>query len=198
MLEQSGCRGFRDVTVQDAIDACGTNRVQFYRHFSSKAECYATAHEEGIEALCEELLAAGAAEEDWAAGLCAALRTLGSRLVAAPVRMRGLLVEVHVAGAEALVKRGEILERLSRAVDRARKDLELGHASPPPLTAPFMVGAIEATVTRSLLSGRPEDFVAALPELAQMIAIPYLKVRGTENANGPKELGNLLRAEMSA
>ena len=111
--------------------------------------------------------------------------------------MRGLLVEVHVAGGAALAKRAEVLERLIRAVDGARRELDLGHASPPPLAAPFMVGAIEASVTRCLLNRRPQEFVEALPELAQMVATPYFGEQDG-NANDPKELGNLLRAAMLA
>jgi hypothetical protein len=125
------------------------------------------------------------------------LRTLGDALVAAPERMRGLLVEVHIAGGPALAKRAEVLERLIRAVDRGRRELDLGHSAPPPLAAPFMVGAIEASVTRCLLNRRPREFLDSLPELAQIVATPYLGDR-YGNANDPKELGNLLRAAMLA
>jgi AcrR family transcriptional regulator len=197
-LEQCGRRGYREATVQDAIDACGTNRVRFYGHFASKEECFEEAHGARIEQLSGELLAAGEAEADWCSGLCAGLRALGSAVVGRPDYMRGLLVEAHVVGGAALTKRTEILERLSRAVDLARIDQDLGHASPPPLTAAFMVGAIEACVTRSLLDGRPEEFVEALPELARMVADPYFGESGGRNAGDPKEMGILLRVEMPA
>jgi hypothetical protein len=146
------------------------------------------------------MLAAGAAEAEWGAGLCAALRVLGDEVDSHPLRMRGLLVEVHVAGGEPLERRAETLERLSRAADRARLEMEPGQLEPPLLAATFMVRAVDGAVTRALLDGRPRDFTSALPDLAQMVASPYLGPAGGRSgeANGPKELGILLRAAMLA
>lgn len=61
-----------------------------------------------------------------------------------------------------------------------------------------MVGAIDAAVTRSLVNGRPREFAETLPELAQMVAAPFLDTTSAGDANDPKELGKLLRAAMIA
>lgn len=172
MLETCGEHGYRKATVASTIQRYGGYRMQFYRHFASKAECYAVAHESWIERLCEAMLAAGATERGWRPGLCAALGELARFACERPALARGLLVEVQVAGKPALQKRAQVLERLSRAVDSARRETKSRH-DPPPVTASFMVGAIEAAVTSALVKGEPEEFAAAVPELAAMVVAAY-------------------------
>ncbi len=171
-LEVCGERGYRDATVQDVLDRYGGHRQQFYAHFANKAECYAAAYEFEVERLYARLQARSTAEPSWQRSLVAVLYGLADFLCVRPTFARGLLVEVHVAGGPALLKRLEVFERLTRAVDGARHETESRH-SPPPVTATFMVGAIEAAVTSALSRGEPGDFAAAVPELAQMVLAAY-------------------------
>ncbi len=171
-LEACGERGYRDATVQDAIDRYGGYRYQFYKHFAGKAECYIAAYEFEVERRYAELQALAAAQPSWRRGLVAMLYGLADFLCEQPSLARGLLVEVHVAGGPALLKRLEVFERLTRAVDSARHETESRH-SPPPVTATFMVGAIEAAVTSALTRAEPRDFADAVPELAHMVLAAY-------------------------
>jgi AcrR family transcriptional regulator len=171
-IEACGERGYREATVQDVIDRYGGHRQQFYKHFSGKAECYAAAYEFEVDRLYATLGDRAAAEPSWHQGLVTLLTGLGEFLCERPTFARGLLVEVHVAGGPALLKRLEVFERLTHAVDSARHETESRH-SPPPVTATFMVGAIEAAVTSALSRAEPQDFVDAVPELAQMIIAAY-------------------------
>lgn len=182
-LEACGERGYRDATVQSVIDRYGGHRQQFYRYFASKAECYAAAYELQVESLYTALKDAAAAEPSWHRGLLAVLRGLADFLCERPALARGLLVEVHVAGGPALLKRLEVFERLTRAVDSARHETESRH-SPPPVTATFMVGAIEAAVTSALSRAEPRDFSDAVPELAHMVLAAYFgdEIAGEETA----------------
>lgn len=188
MLEVCGERGYRSASVQDAIDRYRGNRVQFYRHFASKAECYEAAYAAGIEGLCGRLLGAAAAEPSWRLGLRAALLNLTETVSERPLWARGLLVEVHVAGGPSLARRAEALGRLTRAVDVARREADGGH-SPPPLTASFMVGAIESAAIRALSDGEPCELAAAVPELARMVVAAYFG-----EAAGDEELAALQTA----
>jgi AcrR family transcriptional regulator len=172
MLEACGEMGFRAVAVQDVIDRYGGNRVQFYRHFASKADCYVAAYEEGIEMLCERLLGAGRAAPGWRPGLRAALGELAGFLTAEPLRARALLIDVHVAGEPALTKRAEVVERLVAAIDAARQE-DGALEDPPPLTARFMLGAIESAATSALARGEAGGFSASVPELAHMVVGAY-------------------------
>lgn len=171
-IEACGERGYREATVQDVIDRYRGHRQQFYKHFAGKAECYAAAYEFEVERLYAALRNRAAAEPSWHGGLFAVLTGLAELICRRPTFARGLLVEVHVAGGPALLKRLEVFERLTRAVDSARHETGSRH-SPPPVTATFMVGAIEAAVTSSLTRAQPEDFTAAVPELAHMILAAY-------------------------
>lgn len=171
-IEACGERGYREATVQNVIDRYGGHRQQFYKHFAGKAECYAAAYEFEVERLYAALRDRAAGEPSWHQGLVALLTGLGEFLCERPTFARGLLVEVHVAGGAALLKRLEVFERLTHAVDSARHETESRH-SPPPVTATFMVGAIEAAVTSALTRAKPRDFADAVPELAHMILAAY-------------------------
>ena len=172
MLEACGEAGYRAVSVQDVIDRYGGNRVQFYRHFGSKADCYAAAYEAEIERLCGRLLGASRPAPDWRHCLRAALGELAGLLEGRPLLARGLLVEVHVAGEPALGRRAEVAARLAAALDAARGEAG-ALPDPPPLTARFMLGAIESAATSALARGDAAGFAASAPDLAHMVVAAY-------------------------
>lgn len=172
MLRACGEAGYRAVTVQRLLDAYGGNRAQLYREFPNLEACYLEAYETETERLCAEMLAAGAAGADWESGLRAALEALAAFVEAQPLPARALLTEVHLAGEAVLAVRNAMMERLSRAVDSARREIRSRH-SPPPLTALFMVGTIEAAVVAALLASEPRRFTEAVPELAALVCSAY-------------------------
>ena len=186
MLAACGEKGYRRVAVQDVIDRYGGNRVQFYRHFSSKADCYAAAYEDEIDRLQARVLASVATASGWRPELRAGLEELARFAEEDPLVARGLLVEVHVAGGPALSKRAEVHDRVIAVIDGGRR--EGAHPSPPPITAQFMAGAIESTLTGALTTDDPGAFAAAVPELAHMVVSAYL---GEEAAS--EELASLSR-----
>jgi len=170
MLNVVGEVGYRAISVQKVLDHYGGSRTQFYSHFINAAACYQAAYATESERLCETLLGAGRDHDSWLVGLEAALEELGRFATKQPDLARGLLLEVHVAGGPALLRRKEVFERLSRAIDSARRETMSRH-SPPPLTAMFIVQVIDAAMADSLLRGSPEEFPAA--ELAELIAVYY-------------------------
>jgi AcrR family transcriptional regulator len=172
MLRACGEDGYRAVTVQRLLDAYGGNRAQLYAEFTNLEACYLEAYELETERLCAEMLAAGAAAPDWAAGLRAALEALAAFVETQPLRARALVTEVHLAGEAALAMRNAMLERLSGAVDSARHETRSRH-SPPPLTALFMVGTIEAAVVAALAAKEPRRFTDAVPELTALVCAAY-------------------------
>ena len=172
MLSVSGEFGYRRATVAKVLEAYGGHRVQFYSHFANIGDCYAAAYAVHAERHCAELLDAGAAQPSWRAGLRAALEELGRYACEDPNLARGVLIAPHVAGGPTLDRRKEVLERLSSAIDSARRENRSRH-SPPPLTALFMVGAIDAAVVSALAKGEPQRFAEVVPELEQMIATAY-------------------------
>jgi AcrR family transcriptional regulator len=168
-LVAAGELGYPKLTVAVVLERYGGYRLQFYRHFANVADCYAAAWAAEAHGLERRLLAAGAAAADWRSGLGAALAELALFCREDPALAGGLLTQVHVAGGATLGHRQEMLERLSRAIDTARRQTGSRH-SPPPLTARFMVSAIEATVAKALLCGKPERLEAEMPELEALIS----------------------------
>jgi AcrR family transcriptional regulator len=173
MLEATGERGYRSVAVQHVIERYGGNRVQFYRHFAGKAECYAVAFETFAGGLCRRMLGAADAEPSWRRGLRAALAELGAFLEEDPPLAKGLLVEVHVAGEPALAKRTELLGRLVDSLETARPGGP-AKGGPPALTGRLIVGAVESAACEALMRDQPRDFRRSLPELAHFAVAAYL------------------------
>jgi AcrR family transcriptional regulator len=182
-LVASGEKGYRYVTVQDVIDRYGGHRSQFYSHFPSKASCYAAAYEHEIVRRYAELHAEVRGSASLPEALAAILDGIGRFVVRQPMLARGLLLEVHVAGGPALLKRGEILGRLAEAMDAGRLEQR---PSLPPLTATFLVSVIEAALLRALTRREPQEFAATAPELVRLVSDAYL---GDANAaRAPFEL----------
>jgi AcrR family transcriptional regulator len=165
VLELSGELGYANVTVAALVEASGSNRSRFYSTFAGKAGCYAAAYEAAIESLAERVLGACATAESWPSGMRGALTELAEFIAAEPGLAKGLLAEVHVAGGAAAVKRKEVFERLSRAIDRARRETHPSRHSPPPVTSDFILSAIESAALRSLATGEAEQFALQVPGL---------------------------------
>lgn len=170
-LEVSGEVGYRQLTVQRILDRSEVSRARFYKGFADKADCYGQAYGVAIERLEQDLLGPGAAAPNWPAGFRAALEALARFLDSEPLLAKGLLAEVHVAGGAAMAKRKEVFERFSSAIDIARRENESRHSAPP-ITASFILNAIEAAVVRTFIRGEPREFAASVPDLVY-IAVSF-------------------------
>ncbi|HSK50103.1 MAG TPA: hypothetical protein VK889_06360 [Solirubrobacterales bacterium] len=165
-LHVAGERGFQGAHVRHVLQRYGGYRAQFYKHFTCMADCYRQAYAAEADRLCGELLTAGRRHGSWDAGFEAALCELAEFAAERPMVARGLLLEVHTAGEPSLRVRREVFERLSRAIDSARRETGSRH-SPPPLTAMFIVHLIDAAMVDSLLREDPARFSPAdITELA--------------------------------
>lgn len=166
--------GYSEVTAAD-VDARlepGLNG-DFDRHFASVGECFAAAYEAGGDYLCAAMLNACAAEDDWANSLRSALIRLGELIEREPIVGRALLLEGWAAGRRALDKHREVIERLSRAIDDARRETGSRHSSSP-LTGMFIIGAIEFAVRRSIRDQEApaETLWRELPGLMHFAVLP--------------------------
>jgi AcrR family transcriptional regulator len=173
VLELAGEQGYRQVTVERLAARAGVSVGQFYSHFPQLEECFAVAYGEQAEALLGALLDAGGEPESWTEGLREALGALFAFATERRATARAILTQVYVVGGEAQARHEEALERLARAIDRARSVNEVPHP-PPSGTAAFMVGAIEESVRWRLEQNRPEALWGELPELMRLVVSPYL------------------------
>jgi len=172
MLVVSGERGYEQVSVQDVIEAAHASRATFYKHFKDKDDCFAQAYHDAAEWLYRRLIGVAKRQPGWREGLRAGMAELLEFCANQPSLARALLVETHAAGGAALAEHNLLMERLSHAIDRARREIPSRQA-PPPVTATFMVGAIETLVRTKLMSDEPETAPEMLPGLLHFVVMQY-------------------------
>jgi AcrR family transcriptional regulator len=173
VLAVSGELGYREATAEQIAQRSGYSVGQFQALFTNREECFAVAYEEQSEILLARMLRAVAAVPRNRDGVREALVELTRFVTREPTLARALLAEVFVAGGAALTRHEQNLRRLSDAVAGTRRESSSPH-DPPPITASFIVGAIEEVVRRRLVEKRPELLWQDLPELASLAVGPYL------------------------
>jgi AcrR family transcriptional regulator len=172
MLLVSGEKGYEQVAVKDVIERAQSSRASFYKHFSDREDCFAQAYHDAAEWLYLRLTGAAKRQPSWREGLRAAMAELLEFCANQPPVAKALFVEVHAAGPRALAQRNELMERLSRALDSGRSEIP-SHQSPPPITADFIVGAIDTLVSAKLMDGDAERAPEMLPGLLHFVVMQY-------------------------
>jgi len=172
MLLVSGERGYEHISVQDVIERAGASRATFYKNFEDKEDCFAQAYRGAAEWLYRRLIGIAKRQPTWREGLRAGLAELLEFCANQPALARALLLEPHAAGGAALAEHDLLMERLSRAIDGARREISSRQA-PPPVTATFMVGAIETLVRTKLMSDAPETAPEMLPGLLHFVVMQF-------------------------
>lgn len=173
MLVASGELGYEQVAVRHVIERAQTSRATFYKHFGDREDCFAQAYGDASEWLYQRLIGAARRQASWREGLRAALAELLEFCANQPAIAKALLVEVHAAGERPLVRRRELMERFSRALDSARHEIPSRQA-PPPVTADFIVGAIDTLLAAKLLDGDAKSAPEMLPGLLHFVVMQYL------------------------
>jgi AcrR family transcriptional regulator len=173
MLVASGELGFERVAVRHVIERAQTSRATFYKHFEDREDCFAQAYGDAGEWLCRRMIGAAKRQASWREGLRAGLAELLEFCANQPAIAQALLVEVHAAGERPLAQRRELMERLSRALDSARREIPSRQA-PPPITSDFIVGAIDTLLAAKLLDGDAERAPDMLPGLLHFVVMQYL------------------------
>ena len=173
MLVASGELGFDQVAVRHVIERAQTSRATFYKHFDGSEDCFVQAYGDAAEWLYRRLVGAAKRQSTWREGVRAGLAELLEFCATQPAIAKALLVEVHAAGEQALAQRRDLMERLSRALDSARREIPTRQA-PPPITSDFIVGAIDTLLTAKLLDGDAEHAPDMLPGLLHFVVMQYL------------------------
>jgi AcrR family transcriptional regulator len=163
VLQLSGELSYEHTSVVAIVARSGSNLFRFYDTFAGKESCYAEAYAHAADDLGTRLLSRCRGGPSWIDGMRAALIELAAFVAEDRDLAAGVIREVHVAGGDSLEKREQIIERLSRAVDRARLEPEPSRYNPPPITSLFVIDAIESTVIRTLSEKRRlEEVLPAL------------------------------------
>jgi AcrR family transcriptional regulator len=156
VLRTVGELGYAKATVREIAARAGITEDRFQRRFGGKERCFAAAYAEAAERLREQL--AGACEEaaDWKAGFEAALGGLLRFVAERPQLARALLIEVKAARGEAWATHQQVVESLTAAVGAAREQPG-ARPNSSPMTAGFVVGAIEESLCVEIAAGRAAE-----------------------------------------
>jgi AcrR family transcriptional regulator len=172
MLLTAGARGYEKASVQEVAERAGISRDQFHRRCGGKDECFGQAYEAAAERLCEDLLEVGRKADSWRLGFRAALAELLRTVAEQPLLAKALLIEVRAARGRAWAVHQRVVERLTEAIDTARSEPgALGSASP--MTAGFMIGAIEESISLEIGAGRAAGVERLLPDLCHLVVLNY-------------------------
>lgn len=172
VLETSGEMGYEQVAVRHVIDRAKTSRATFYKYFDGREDCFAQAYVDTSEWLYRRLVTGARQRGSWREALRVGLTELLEFCANQPAVAKALLVEAHAAGERALAQRADLMERLSHALDGARREIGSRQA-PPPVTAPFIVGAIDALVSAKLMDGEAKQAPDLLPGLLYFVVSQY-------------------------
>ena len=172
VLLVSGELGYEQVAVKHVIERARASRATFYKYFEDREDCFAQAYGDASEWLYRRMLGAAKRQGTWRLELRAALAELLEFCANQPAIAKAVFVEVHAAGERALAQRRDLMERLSRALDSARREIPTRQA-PPPVTSTFMVGAIDTLVCAKLMDGDAAHTPEMLPGLLYFIVMQY-------------------------
>jgi AcrR family transcriptional regulator len=170
MLLSVGSRGYEKASVQEVLERSGISRERFQRRFGGKEACFAEAYEIAADRLCAEVLEAGRGAASWRAGFRAALSHLLRTVAEQPLLAKALTIEVRAARGQAWAKHQQTIERFARAVDSARGEPD-ARVLTTPLTAQFVVGAIEEAISAEIGAGRAATAERLLPDLCHLAVL---------------------------
>jgi len=142
--------GYEAMSVADIVKAAAVSRNAFYKNFSDKQDCVATAHELGHERLFEVLSTscyAGATTRERVGG---SLEAGLDVLIADPALARFLFVEAPSGGDEIALHFHEWLGRYGTLLHSAAPDLPSASV-PPPEVEQVIVGGIASRIASEVL-----------------------------------------------
>jgi AcrR family transcriptional regulator len=167
--------GYDRTTVAAISSLAGVSKSDFYRHFTSKDECFFTAYDDAVKGVRGDVLGACGGQSEWAKGVCAGLGAALDRLAAEPAQANLLLVEGLRAGPG-------VYGRFQRAVESfvpyLRDGAPVGTSSGrlPEAADEAVVGGIASLLGRRVLAGEASRLDRFFPELAEFALTPYLGV----------------------
>ncbi len=180
MLQAVGEDGYEAASVRSVLVRADLYRQAFYDNFGDKDECFLAAFDLGVERVgrrLEEAVAQAGEGADWRTRMRLGLAEFLGFCEDEPAIARALVVEVHVPGGEALMRRAATMRRIAGFVDTAREELGEGQEAPPSITSEGIVAGIHAVVYSRLATPLAEEgateFRSLLPELMHLAVLPY-------------------------
>jgi AcrR family transcriptional regulator len=176
--------GAANVTTSSVVERAGVSRRTFYEIFDDCEDCLLAALEDRLARASTRVRAAyEASSGSWQARIKAGLLALLALFDEQPQLARLLVVEWLAAGARALERRRELLERLIGVVEEGRGTRTAADdaSAVPQLTAEGIVGGVASVLHGRLLDWKFDAGGTAAPRMVElvnplmaMIVLPYL------------------------
>jgi len=176
MLLIVGEKGYAGATVREVAERARITQDRFHRRFGSKEACFAHAYEEAANRLGTQVFAACEAASSWREGFRAALAELLRFVAEQPLMAKALLLEVRAARGGSWAVHQEVVERLTTAFDSVR-DEPGARPDANPMTAGFVIGAIEESLCLEIAADRAEGVQLLLNDLTRLA---FLQLFGEE------------------
>jgi AcrR family transcriptional regulator len=176
MLLTAGERGYANATVKEVAERARITEDRFHSRFGSKEACFVRAYEAAAERLASEVLEACQEAPGWREGFRAGLAELLRFVAEQPLLAKVLLLEVRAARGDAWAAHQHQVERLTAALDTARHEPG-ARPSSNPMTAGFVAGAIEESLSIELAAGRAAGVQLFLDDLTRLA---FLQLFGEE------------------
>lgn len=178
MLLTVGEHGYAKATVREVAKRARITQDRFHRHFGSKGACFARAYAEAAERVAGEVLDACRAAPDWRGGFRAGLAVLLRTVAEQPLLAKALLIEVRAARGDAWLAHQRQVERIVAALEAAREERG-ARAGASPMTAGFVAGAIEESLSIEIAAGRAAEAERLLDDLTRLA---FLQLFGEDGA----------------
>jgi TetR/AcrR family fatty acid metabolism transcriptional regulator len=176
MLLTAGEKGYAKTTVREVCERARIPQDRFHRRFGSKEVCFARAYEEAAIRLGDEVMEACRGAGRWRDGFRSGLAELLRTVAEQPLLARALLLEVRSARGDAWTAHQNQVARLTAALDGAGAEPD-ARANANPMTAGFVVGAIEESLCIEIAAGRAGEVERLLPDLTRLA---FLQLFGEE------------------
>ncbi len=176
MLLSAGEMGYAKTTVREVAERARITQDRFHRRFGSKEACFARAYEGAAEDLAKQVRDACAEAVSWREGFRAGLTELLRFVAEQPLLAKALLIEVRAARGGAWLAHQRQLEQVTAALDTAREEPG-ARPGASPMTAGFVAGAIEESLSIEIAGGRAEGAQLLLDDLTRLA---FLQLFGEE------------------
>ena len=162
------------MTVAHVVERAGVSRRTFYETFVDREDCFLATFEQALRQAERRVITAFQVAEGWRGSVRAGLAALLAFFDEQPCLGRMLVCESQAGGAQAVLRRGELVTVLIRVVDEGRG--ERGSAVVPPLTGEAVVGGALAVIQSRLLADPRPSLIELVNPLMSSIVLPYLGV----------------------
>jgi AcrR family transcriptional regulator len=160
--------GYGAVTVAQVVAGAGVSRKTFYEQFRDKEDCFLSLYDTGIAYVLgriEETLRTEPGDQSPPARLGTGMRAFLAVLSEEPAFSKAIILEVHAAGARALLRRRATLEAFAQRYEDINTEARAANPSVPALDHDIAIALVAAIVELAgirIADGRAET----LPELA--------------------------------